>query len=78
MGVFPGFSGQKFLEYVLDKIVDLKKIIGNRNILIELDGGVKAANIKEIVDRGVDICVGGSSVFNAPTIKEGIDALKNA
>ena len=78
MGVFPGFSGQKFIEYVLDKIVELKKIIGDRNILIELDGGVKAANIREIVERGVDICVGGSSVFNAPTIKEGIDALKNA
>ena len=78
MGVFPGFSGQKFIEYVLDKIVELKKIIGNRNILIELDGGVKSSNIKEMVDRGVDICVGGSSVFNAPTIKEGIDALKNA
>ena len=35
MGVFPGFSGQKFIEAVLDKIVELKKIIGNRNILIE-------------------------------------------
>ena len=78
MGVFPGFSGQKFIEYVLDKIVELKELVKGRNILIELDGGVKAANIREMVDRGVDICVGGSSVFNAPTIKEGIDALKNA
>ena len=51
MGVFPGFSGQKFIEYVLDKIVELKNIIGNRNILIELDGGVKSSNIKEIDKR---------------------------
>jgi len=78
MGVFPGFSGQKFIESVLDKIVELRQIINGRNILIELDGGVKATNIKEMVNRGVDICVGGSSVFNASSIKEGIDALKNA
>lgn len=78
MGVFPGFSGQKFIEYVLDKVTQLKEIIGDRNILVELDGGVKSSNIRTIVDRGVDIVVGGSSVFNAPTIKEGIEALKNA
>ncbi len=78
MGVFPGFSGQKFIESVLDKVTELKEITKGRNILIELDGGVKATNVRTIVERGVDICVGGSSVFNASSIEEGIKALKNA
>lgn len=78
MGVFPGFSGQKFIPAVLDKVVELKNLVKGRDILIELDGGVKAENIREIVEKGVDICVGGSSVFNASSIEAGLSALLNA
>lgn len=78
MGVFPGFSGQKFIPYVEDKIVELKNLVKDRNILIQLDGGVNASNIEKLVGLGLDIVVGGSSVFNAPSIKEGIEALKFA
>ena len=78
MGVFPGFSGQKFIPETMDRVSKLKEIIGDRNIKIEVDGGVKYNNIRERVERGCDICVGGSSVFNAPSIKEGLEALLNA
>ena len=78
MGVYPGFSGQKFIPEVLDKVVELKNLVKDRDILIELDGGVKANNIAQIVSKGVDICVGGSSVFNASSIEEGLKALLSA
>ena len=78
MGVYPGFSGQKFIPEVLDKVVELKNLVKDRDILIELDGGVKASNIAQIVSKGVDICVGGSSVFNASSIEEGLKALLTA
>ena len=77
MGVYPGFSGQ-FIPEVLDKVVELKNLVKDRDILIELDGGVKASNIAQIVSKGVDICVGGSSVFNASSIEEGLKALLTA
>ena len=66
MSVEPGFGGQKFMPIALDKIREAKKLIGNRNILVEVDGGVGESNIEEIRQTGVDAVVAGSSVFNAP------------
>ncbi len=65
MTVNPGFGGQSYIPYCGEKIKELKKIIKERNldVLIEVDGGVKAANIKQIADLGADICVSGSGVF---------------
>lgn len=65
MGVYPGFGGQKFIESVYDKIADCKKLIGNRDIELELDGGVTESNIDEMLSRGVNVVVGGSAVFGS-------------
>jgi ribulose-phosphate 3-epimerase len=65
MGVFPGFGGQKFIESVYDKINEASALIGNRPIELEIDGGVTESNIDEMIKRGINVVVGGSSVFKA-------------
>lgn len=69
MGVNPGFGGQKFIPYVLDKVRELKKMIDERglNVDIELDGGVNISNVEEIIQAGVNVIVAGSAVFNGNT-----------
>jgi ribulose-phosphate 3-epimerase len=69
MGVNPGFGGQKFIPYVLDKVRALKKMIDERglNVDIELDGGVNINNVEEIIQAGVNVVVAGSAVFNGNT-----------
>jgi len=67
MSVNPGFGGQEFIPCVLDKIKALRNIIRERgfNTLIEVDGGVKSDNAKEIASAGADILVMGSAFFNS-------------
>lgn len=69
MGVNPGFGGQKFIPYVLDKVRALKKMIDERGLQvdIELDGGVNINNVEEIIQAGVNVIVAGSAVFNGNT-----------
>ena len=67
MGVFPGFGGQKFIEGTLDKIRELRAYI-DKNYLsceIEMDGGATEANAPRLIEAGVDVLVGGSSVFKS-------------
>ncbi len=80
MSVNPGFGGQKFIPYTLEKVRTLKNKITalGLNTLIEIDGGVTTDNAKEIVNAGVDILVAGSTVFNSNDIPATISALKNA
>ncbi len=65
MSVNPGFGGQKFIERSKERVLKLKQMIGNvnRNILIEMDGGIKEDNIGELATLGVDIFVVGSGIF---------------
>lgn len=67
MSVNPGFGGQKFIPYTLNKIRELKQMITDRglNVLIEIDGGVTLDNAAPIVAAGADVLVAGSSVFKA-------------
>ncbi len=67
MSVNPGFGGQKFIPYVLDKARKARKMIdaSGRDIRLEIDGGVSPANIREVAAAGVDTFVAGSAVFNA-------------
>lgn len=69
MSVNPGFGGQKFISYTLDKIKRLSAMaekIGRADLEIEVDGGVTKDNIAALKDAGVTIAVAGSSVFGKP------------
>ena len=65
MSVNPGFGGQRFISPVLDKVKRLKGMIAERGLAtrIEIDGGVDAGNIAEIVSAGAEIVVAGSAVY---------------
>lgn len=79
MTVNPGFGGQSFIPAMVDKIKSLRKIIDDRNldIILEVDGGVKLSNAKELVDIGVDLLVAGSDIFGAKDIEERTKEFKN-
>ena len=66
MSVNPGYGGQKFIDYTLDKVKELKKIReeDKYNFMIEIDGGIFLDNVKKALDAGVDVVVTGSSFFN--------------
>ncbi len=63
MTVNPGFGGQKFLRSQLPKIRRVREMIGDRDIRLELDGGITAENAAECVAAGADVLVAGSAVF---------------
>ncbi len=65
MSVHPGFGGQKFIPYVLDKARKVRAMIdaGKYNCRLEIDGGVGPANIREVAEAGIDTFVAGSAVF---------------
>ena len=77
MSVNPGFGGQKFIPYTLDKVKRLRKMAEERGVDLEIgiDGGVSVSNIQEIVDKGANFIVAGSSVFSKKDeIKERVQA----
>ncbi|MDR1940134.1 MAG: ribulose-phosphate 3-epimerase [Clostridiales bacterium] len=78
MSVFAGFGGQKFIPDSLKKIEAAAALKNkyNKNLLIEVDGGVTLDNIRDIENAGADIAVAGSSVFGAPDKAERIRLLK--
>ncbi|MGC2457509.1 MAG: ribulose-phosphate 3-epimerase [Gallionellaceae bacterium] len=67
MSVNPGFGGQKFIPYVLDKARKVRQMIaaGGLPIRLEIDGGVGPGNIREVAEAGVDTFVAGSAIFSA-------------
>jgi len=67
MSVNPGFGGQSFIKSALDKLREARKLIDSsgRNIRLEIDGGVKVDNIREIAEAGADTFVAGSAIFGA-------------
>jgi ribulose-phosphate 3-epimerase len=78
MSVNPGFGGQEFIPHVIEKIKVLKDIIRERGLktLIEVDGGIKYENAKEVADAGADILVMGSGFFNAKDYKDLVKSLR--
>lgn len=68
MSVFPGFGGQKFIEYVLPKIEQTAKLIESvgKEIDLEIDGGINLQNVKSCKDAGANVIVAGSTVFKEP------------
>ena len=67
MSVNPGFGGQSFIPATLDKLREARKMIdeSGRDIRLEIDGGVKVDNIREIREAGADMFVAGSAIFGA-------------
>ena len=78
MSVNPGFGGQSFIPSALKKLEAARKIIdkSGRDIRLEIDGGVKVDNIREIADAGADTFVAGSAIFGKPDYKAVIDAMR--
>lgn len=78
MSVNPGFGGQEFIPHVLEKIKTLKSMIRERGLqtLIEVDGGIKYDNAREVVQAGADILVMGSGFFNAKDYRDLVKALR--
>ena len=78
MSVNPGFGGQKFTPSTLDKLklVKQKIIESGFDIQLEIDGGVKVDNIREIAEAGADTFVAGSAIFNTDDYKATIDQMR--
>ncbi|MDE7432232.1 MAG: ribulose-phosphate 3-epimerase [Lachnospiraceae bacterium] len=66
MSVNPGFGGQTYIKNVTEKIRDLRKILDEKqlNVEIEVDGGINLLNVAEVIEAGADVLVAGSAVFN--------------
>ena len=78
MSVNPGFGGQKFIPASLDKIRRLRQKLKrlDRQVLIEVDGGVNQETAPQLIEAGVDVLVAGSAVFGSADMKTTIAALK--
>ena len=79
MSVNPGFSGQKFIERSIERLVALKDIRDkiNPSCLIEIDGGINESNITDVVKAGTDVIVVGSGIFKAKDIEAQTRKLKS-
>ncbi len=80
MSVNPGFGGQGFIPGALEKLRRVRKLIdaSGRDIRLEIDGGVKTANIAEIAAAGADTFVAGSAIFSAPDYAQVIAEMRAA
>jgi len=78
MSVNPGFGGQKFIPAALDKLRRARGIIdqSGRDIRLEIDGGVKPDNAREIIAAGADTLVAGSAIFGAPDYRQAIERMR--
>jgi len=78
MSVNPGFGGQSFIPETLVKTRLVRELIekSGRDIRLEIDGGVKINNIREIMQAGADTFVAGSAIFNTEDYKATIDAMR--
>ena len=78
MSVNPGFGGQSFIESSLTKLANARELIdaSDREIRLEIDGGIKAENIAAAARAGADTFVAGSAIFGSPDYTGTIDAMR--
>ena len=76
MTVEPGFGGQKFLSNQLKKIMDIKDLISNRDIELEVDGGINYNTSKQVIKAGANVLVSGSTIFSSKNYNEAILKLR--
>ena len=78
MSVNPGFGGQAFIPAALDKLREVRTLVGARPIDIEVDGGITPENTARVVQAGANVLVAGSAVFRGGNYKGNIAAIRNA
>ena len=78
MSVNPGFGGQAFIPAAIDKLRDIRTLVGARPIDIEVDGGITAENAARVVQAGANVLVAGSAIFKGGNYKANIAAIRNA
>lgn len=78
MTVNPGFAGQKFIPQMKDKIRRCSEMIASHSIDLEVDGGIKLSNIKEVADCGANVFVSGSEIFGNPPYNEMVRRMKSS
>jgi ribulose-phosphate 3-epimerase len=78
MSVNPGFGGQVFIPAAVDKLREVRALVGARPIDIEVDGGITAENAARVVQAGANVLVAGSAVFKGGNYKANIAAIRNA
>jgi ribulose-phosphate 3-epimerase len=78
MSVNPGFGGQSFIPEALKKVAQARRMIdeSGRDIMLEVDGGIKAENIAAVAAAGADTFVAGSAIFGKPDYKAVIDSMR--
>ena len=78
MSVNPGFGGQKYIKYCSGKIKEVRALSDkyNKDIMIQVDGGIDGGNISEVVSSGANVIVAGSAVFKNNEIEKNIKALR--
>ena len=80
MSVNPGFGGQSFIDSALRKIADVRRRIdaSGKDIRLEVDGGIKVDNIRQVADAGADTFVAGSAIFGQAEYRVVIDRMRSA
>ena len=78
MSVYPGFGGQSFIESSLQKLEDVRECIiaSEKPILLEIDGGIKANNIRDVARHGADVFVSGSGIFGTENYRKTIEHMR--
>lgn len=77
MSVNPGFGGQKFITNSIKKIEETKKLIGQREIIISVDGGINLNTCSDVIKAGANLLVAGSAIIDSKDKKETIKQLRN-
>ena len=77
MTVEPGFGGQKFMSDQIEKIKQIRQMIGQKNIEIEVDGGINLENANDVKEAGANVLVSGSTIFNSTDYKSIINKLRS-
>jgi ribulose-phosphate 3-epimerase len=77
MTVNPGYGGQKFIPYSIDKLKELKEMCQkiDANPMIEVDGGIGFDNAKDVIDAGADVLVAGTAIFKG-NIEDNVSRFK--
>jgi ribulose-phosphate 3-epimerase len=78
MSVYPGFAGQSFIESSLQKLEGVRESItaSGKPILLEIDGGIKANNIRDVAQHGADVFVSGSGIFGTENYRKTIEHMR--